>query len=379
MGHVCVRFQKVARVLVTYLAHDLDDPAISRRVEMFRRGGAEVRLAGFRRGSAPLPPSVTVLGQTKNGRMKQRLFAILQALPRIDRLIPPPARPHTIMARNLETLVLGAWLARGGRARLCYELLDIHGMMLGQGMTARALRRVEGMLMRRCAAVVTSSPAFAANYLRAYGQPDIPVILAENKPFDAPAVRPAPRPDGLPITIGWFGILRCNFSLRSLDRLTRTHPGHFRVILRGRPALDVMVDFDDIIAANPDMQFQGPYRWPDDLPAIYGEVDFAWLIDRYQAGENSDWLLPNRLYEGCLHGAVPIVLQGTEVGRKAAAWGCALTIAAPQDDAIAEGMLAAADALPALRQALADVPRSALRMDDAECRALTIAICGDAA
>ncbi|MDB6454794.1 glycosyltransferase [Falsirhodobacter sp. 20TX0035] len=366
-------------MLVTYLAHDLDDPAISRRVEMLRRGGAEVRLAGFRRGSGALAPDVTVLGQTENGRMKQRLASILRALPRIGRMVPPAARPETILARNLETLVLGAWLARGGRARLCYELLDIHGMMLGQGKTARALRQVEATLMRRCAAVVTSSPAFARNYLRAYGQPDIPVILAENKPFDGPATKPATAPARAPVTIGWFGILRCRFSLDALDRLTRRHPGQFQVILRGRPALDVLGDFQAVVDANPDLHFLGPYRWPDDLPAIYGEVDYAWLIDRYQAGENSDWLLPNRLYEGCLNGAVPIVLEGTEVARKAAGWGCTLTIRAPKDDAIAEGLANAAGDLPALQQALAAVPRDALRMDDAECRSLTAAICGGAA
>ncbi len=311
--------------------------------------------------------------------MKQRLTAILKALPRIGRLVPPPGRPETVVARNLETLVLGAWLARGGRARLCYELLDIHGMMLGQGRVARALRRIEARLMRRCAAVITSSPAFATNYLRAYGQPDIPVILAENKPFDAPDTQTSARPAQAPITLGWFGILRCRFSLQALDRLTRDHPGQFRVILRGRPALDVLGDFHAVVEANPDLQFHGPYRWPDDLPAIYGEVDYAWLIDRYQAGENSDWLLPNRLYEGCLNGAVPIVLQGTEVARKAAGWGCALTIRVPQDDAIAQGLATAKGALPGLREALAAVPRSALRMDDAECRTLTAEICGGSA
>ena len=62
---------------MTYLAHDLDDPAIWRRVEMLRRGGARVRVAGFRRGQGPLPEAATVLGRTANGRMVQRVRAIL--------------------------------------------------------------------------------------------------------------------------------------------------------------------------------------------------------------------------------------------------------------------------------------------------------------
>ena len=57
-------------------------------------------------------------------------------------------------------------------------------------------------------------------------------------------------------------------------------------------------------------QFGGPYRNPEDLPELYGDVHFCWTLDYYEEGQNSAWLLPNRVYEGTLYGAVPI------------AWGC---------------------------------------------------------
>lgn len=371
---------------VTYLAHDLDDPAIWRRVEMLRRGGATVRVAGFRRGQGALPEPATVLGRTANGRMVQRVRAVLAAWPRIARAVPPQDGPEVILARNLEMLALGARLARARKARLVYELLDIHGMMLGQGAVARALRRVEAALMRRAGLVVLSSPAFAARYLRSHGQPDLPALLVENKPFarpDAPrADAPAPSglEDGGPLVIGWFGMLRCRWSLEVLDQITRARPGRFRVVLRGRPALDVMEDFHAVIEANPDLSFLGPYDWPGDLPEIYGGVDVAWLIDRYQAGQNSDWLLPNRLYEGCLNGAVPVVLDGTEVAHRAAAWDCGVSVATPEAKAVAAALSALDPAgLARRRTAVAAIPRGALEMDEAECRHLTAAICGTGA
>lgn len=371
---------------VTYLAHDLDDPAIWRRVEMLRRGGARVRVAGFRRGQGPLPEAATVLGRTANGRMGQRVRAILAAWPRVARAVPAPDGPEVILTRNLEMLALGARLARARKARLVYELLDIHGMMLGQGAAARALRRIEAALMRRAGLVVLSSPAFAARYLGPHGQPEVPALLVENKPFARPqAARDAgPAPGGLeqggPLVIGWFGMLRCRWSLQALDRITRAQPGQFRVVLRGRPALDVMGDFQAVIDDNPDLSFLGPYDWPRDLPDIYGGVDVAWLIDRYQAGQNSDWLLPNRLYEGCLNGAVPVVLEGTEVARRTAAWGCGVTVAAPDPEAVAAALSALDLAgLARRRAAVAAIPRGALEMDEAECRRLTAAICGTAA
>ena len=86
---------------VTYLAHDLDDPSIWRRVRMLRQGGAQVRVAGFRRGQGALPEPATVLGRTSNGRMIQRVRAIAEAWPRIERLVPPQdGGPEVILARQ---------------------------------------------------------------------------------------------------------------------------------------------------------------------------------------------------------------------------------------------------------------------------------------
>lgn len=371
---------------VTYLAHDLDDPSIWRRVEMLRRGGADLRIAGFRRGQGPLPEPATVLGHTANGRMIQRARAIAAAWPRIAQQLPPTDGPQVILARNLEMLALGARLARAhkGQTRLVYELLDIHGMMLGQGRLARLMRGVEARLLRKSQLTLLSSPAFERNYLRHFGQPDVPTLLVENQPFARPDAglrgndaAPGGREQGGPLTIGWFGMLRCRWSLEVLDRLTRAQPGRYRVILRGRPALDVMGDFHEVIAANPDLNFMGPYAWPDDLPAIYAEVDVAWLIDRYQAGQNSDWLLPNRLYEGCLNGAVPVVLAGTEVARRVQTWQCGILVQAPDDPAVGAALSSQSPAgLAALRNAVTAIPKDALEMNDAECRRLTAAICG---
>ncbi|MGR3198039.1 MAG: glycosyltransferase [Paracoccus sp. (in: a-proteobacteria)] len=369
-------------MLVTYLAHDLDDPSIWRRVEMLTRGGAQVRVAGFRRGDGPLPQPAIILGRTANGRMVQRLAAVAAALPRIARLVPPPNGPEVVLARNLEMLMLGAALQRRRPLRLVYELLDIHAMVVGSGAKSLAIRKVEAALMRRASLVVVSSPAFLTRYRDDYGQPRIPSLLVENKPFaDAMPRSPAPAArSGGPLVIGWFGMLRCRFSLEALDRLTRAEPGRFKAILRGKPALDVLPGFHDVIAANPDMEFHGPYSWPGDLPKIYGEVDLAWLIDRYQAGQNSDWLLPNRLYEGCLNGAVPVVLNGTEVARRVQTWNCGPVLPSTDDGAIRATLsgLGPQD-LARFRHALAVIPKDRLHMDRAECGMLTRAICGTAA
>ena len=59
------------------------------------------------------------------------------------------------------------------------------------------------------------------------------------------------------------------------------------------------------------MRFGGPYAQTD-LASVYGTCDFTWAIDYSQRGQNSDWLLPNRRYEGTYYNSPAIAVAGTE-------------------------------------------------------------------
>ena len=243
---------------VLYLAHDLDDSAIWRRHDMLRQGGAEVRLAGFRRGTGRLPGAALVLGQTRNGRMAARAAAVLRSLPGLAGRLGDGPPPDVIIARNLEMLALAVSLRRTyPAARIVYELLDIHRLLLGRGLASRMLRAIEAGLMRQVALVIVSSPGFVRNYLTPFDRPARRVVLVENKPFRTSGQAHPVRAEG-PIRIGWFGVLRCAWSLAMLDRLTRADPGRWQVILRGKPALDVVPDFHATVQANPDIDVSWP-------------------------------------------------------------------------------------------------------------------------
>ncbi len=363
---------------VLYLAHDLDDSAIERRRSMLRLGGAEVTLAGFRRGDGPLPTPAIVLGRTRNGRMASRVLSVLRGIVApAPQILDGPA-PDVILARNLEMLALAVSLGRRfPQARIVYELLDVHRLLLGKGLISRTLRGIEAGLLDKTALVLISSPGFQRGYLTRFRRPVRQVVLVENKPLATKSVPPASPASGGPLTIGWFGILRCAWSLAALDRLTRDAPGRYRVVLRGRPALDVLPDFHATVAANPDLAFHGAYRWPDDLPLIYAGIDLAWLIDRYEAGGNSDLLLPNRLYEGGQHGAVPLALAGTETADRLKTLGIGVIVGEPEPKVVAS-TLATLDgqSLAALRDALQALPRSTWEAGPDECRALVAHLSG---
>jgi len=293
---------------------------------MLRTGGARVTLAGFRRTATPIADIEGLqpidLGATRDGRFAQRLAAVAKATVSIGTKLRGAPRPDLIIARNLEMLALArrARSAFGATVPIVYECLDIHRLVLRDDMLGKALRATERHLARDVKLLVTSSPAFIANYFKPFRQVAAPVELVENKYFEAVAILPGEReaveaPAAPPWRIGWFGALRCRRSLKLLADFTHRMDGRFEVVLRGRPALSEFPDFHAFVEAEPWLSFRGPYRNPEDMAAIYREVHFSWAIDFFEQGQNSEWLLPNRLYEGCRFGAVPISMANTETGR----------------------------------------------------------------
>ncbi|TWG93036.1 succinoglycan biosynthesis protein ExoL [Mesorhizobium sp. J18] len=373
---------------VLYLVHDLADPATRRRVMMLRAGGAEIALAGFRRTEQPILEIDGIrpvdLGMTRDGKFAQRLMAVARASVRLGAAFHALDRPDVIIARNLEMLALAhrANAVFGADIPIVYECLDIHRLLLKKDFIGSAMRAAERWLGRDAALLITSSPAFLREYFVPHGQIKVPTLLLQNKVLELAdsraSITPAPVPaSGQPWKIGWFGALRCRRSLELLSALTKRMNGRFEVVLRGRPARSEFADFDAAVAEEPFIRFEGPYRNPDDLAAIYGEVHFTWAMDFFEEGLNSDWLLPNRLYEGCRHGVVPIAMRRTETGRFLLEHGVGLLLEQVTAEAV-EALLSDIDpeTYAAERRRVTSKPSETWVCDREDCRALVARLSG---
>ncbi|MEJ0059749.1 MAG: glycosyltransferase [Terricaulis sp.] len=371
---------------IAYFAHELADPAVQKRVKMLVAGGDEVALLGFERkrfaNADPAAPKPHVLGQTHNGRLASRVLSVLLAIPRAWRLRAVWRNADALLARNLEMLVIVCVLASvlRLRARVIYECLDIHRMLLKPGPAGKLIRAIERACLKRVSLVVTSSPAFDANYFRAMQHFKGETLVLENKVLalgGVAAQRGAPMA-GPPWKIAWCGVLRCKQSFDILQRLAETHPSLVEIELWGAPALDQIPDFHERVAATPAMRFRGVFR-PEQLPAIYAEAHFVWAIDYYEAGGNSDWLLPNRLYEGLYFGAVPIAVAGVETARWLERSGVGVVLPAP----LAPSLNAFLESLNSesyapLRQGAAQLDAACVAFTLDNCRALTARLVGAA-
>ena len=213
---------------IAYLAWDLWDPATVRRAQMLQSGGAELRIAGFRRrDKAPgqVAGAMAVdLGRTFDGRLVHRAALVALSCARVPRLRDLVCDAELILARNLEMLAIAcaARRAYAPGAKLVYECLDIHRLMCGSGSVSATVRALEATLLRSCAAVMVSAPAFIGEYFERHHRRLPPMLLVENKLL-TDAGRPAStaRRAGPPWRIGWFGNVRCRKSVELLKEIAR--------------------------------------------------------------------------------------------------------------------------------------------------------------
>ena len=370
---------------IAYFVHDLNDPAVHRRMRMLQRGGADVALIGFCRGAAPARVEgcvPTVLGRTHDARLLHRVLVTARAAIGVGRLAKAVAGADVVIARQLEMLLVGERARRrhAPTATLVFECLDIHRLMLSRRLPGRVMRLIEGSLLARCSLLVVSSQGFVREHFEKSYRSVPPVLLVENKvlafEYDPPVPAAAGLPAGPPWRIGWFGNIRCRRSLLLLAGLTRRFPGGVEVVIRGRPALTAIPDFREIVEAHPGISFKGPYDRRMDLASIYGDVHYVWAMDFFEAGGNSEWLLPNRLYEGSLFGAVALAYGPVETGRWLRSHRAGVIFEEPLAAGLEDFFAGVdGDAYRSARSAVARIPIDALVDGEIDCVALVDALC----
>ncbi len=356
-----------------YLVHNLNDAAVERRCRMLSAGGAEIALAGFCRdaetGKAAKARGALMLGQSHDAALAARAAMTLR-----HALSNTALRKHfdgcdAIIARNLEQMVIAARVADG--RPLIYECLDIHRALLSNSLPARAIQNIEAALLRRSDLLITSSPAFIRNHFenrKIKGE----TLLVENKllldPIDSAVERMPSTTKDRPVTIGWFGMLRCERTLDFLTQLVARSEGRIEVLIAGKPSPAEVPHLEKQTAAQDGMTFTGPYSY-DDLPRLYGQCDFAWSIDWFEEGLNSKWLLPNRLYEAIAYGAIPIALGDVEVGDWLLKRGAGLVVT-DADEAADRILRMTPSQIAQARNAIEQIESSAVTCSKAECRDL---------
>lgn len=307
---------------VAYFGHDAGDAAIRRRVRAFEDDGVTVTGFMMRRGDLQKTEWQNIdLGRTADGAFLQRIRQVFAGAAVAAAQREVLASADVIVARNLDMLAC-AFLAKR-KAKLdtpvIYESLDIHRLLCRQDLIGKLLRTLEGSLLRRARGLVVSSPAFLQNHFERYYPGQYRAFLVENRLAAGAEYGPRPVPqmpaEDQPLRLGWVGVLRCQRSFNLLCALADQFPETLEIHLHGVPARTEIPVFEPEVSNHPNMVYHGRYKSPEDLSRLYGRLDMVWAGDFMEAGFNSVWLLPNRIYEGgyyCVPAIAPAHTQTAE-------------------------------------------------------------------
>lgn len=343
---------------IAFFGHDAADAAVSRRVQAFRDDGLEVTGFTMRRSEdAPRGWENVDLGRTADGAYLQRIRAIVGGARIAARARDRLASADIVVARNLDMLATAFLAKRLARldTPVIYECLDVHRILTRDDPLGFVFRRIEGALLARCRRLIVSSPGFLENYFEVRHRGRYHASLIENRLAAGGAYGPRPEngaPTGTPagpLRIGWVGVLRCARSLDLLVNAAKQLGPRVHIDLHGQPALTEVPDFHDRIAGLANVAYHGRYRAPEDLARIYAGIDVVWAGDFMEAGYNSAWLLPNRLYEGGYYATPPIAPAGVQTAR----WIEAKGVGFPVAEDIAVTLPALLDRLASDRSAIA--------------------------
>ncbi len=353
---------------IAFFGHDAGDAAIRRRVAAFRADGMDVTGYMMRRRTDIVPEWDNVdLGLTRDGDFVQRVRAVLAGAKlaagdeRLD-------RADLIYARNLDMLAC-AFMARARRklkTPMVYESLDVHRLLTRGDLVGKVMRALERRMLKACRGLVVSSPAFLSQHFDRHYSGLFKAHLVENRIPEAGKLQARPNLNEIrpasdqKLRLGWVGNLRCQRSFSLLLALADRFPDRLEVHLHGQPARREIPDFEPLIDSRPNVFYHGRYCAPEDLAKVYRDIDLVWAGDFMEAGFNSVWLLPNRIYEGGYFVTPAIAPAGTQTGAWIERNQAGLTVREPLEHTLSEKigeLIVDRSALDEFSRQLAHAPR----------------------
>jgi succinoglycan biosynthesis protein ExoL len=358
---------------VLFLFPQLGHPRCHKRVAELQAVGVDPVVLAFTRPTdlePPPTPGLTVLGELRHRDYLSRLVPFARA----GALIRKEARLADIVycfGQDQLALAEAATVGLRPRPLLYVEVGDIREPLVGDRPKAAMVRAIERAVIRKADTLVVTSEAYiSGHYHSVHGLIELDWFLLENK-MEASSV-PAPE---FPDPDDWDGVLRiadqgyvdCLRSWEVKKRLARKGGERVQIHIHGK----VIAGTEHVATeaeAFDNIHYHGPYTAPDDLPAILGAVDFAWIAHMYRL-PNHLWARANRFYQAGFYGKPMIAQLRTQDGKVAADrdFGPIIDVARP-DEAVDALLAITAGDVARWRRHVAAAPRSLFQYSDEHVR-----------
>jgi succinoglycan biosynthesis protein ExoL len=319
----------------------IGDARDSKRISMLQAAGYSVTAAAFDRGShTARPPTcpVKILGAIQDGRYFRRLLKMAQVILRLRAAIRDAS---VVYALGPDVALLSVIAGQGLSKPLVLEVADIREIQVRRSVLGRVVRHLDRWVARSCSLLVATAQGFITEYYEKRLGACLPSLLLQNKldhPLPHRLPTRGPRTSFSPLRIGYFGVLRCDWSWRVLKLAATKSNGMIEIVVAGVPTSPRIKS--EIHSFHPGVTYLGAYRSPEDLPGLYEKVDLTWAVYPPPTGDPEwEWAQAicrsNRFYESCYFGCPIIALQKSADADEVKRLNIGMVLPASDDEEIA--------------------------------------------
>lgn len=321
----------------------LGQPRHAKRIAMLKQTGFEAEAVAFKRdyhkGRLPDCP-VELLGKISQGRYLERLLKLIMIIPILRRAIQ---RNDLVYVFGLD-MALAAKLAGVGLPQsIILEVGDIRELQVARGLKGKIVRKLDQYVSNASQLIVATASGFVDVYYRDWLNVQTPAIVLENKlepsngedfHIKVPALSEDDPFVDRPLRIGYFGLLRCDWSWRVLETLAKNRPDNIEIVVAGYPIKPA--DLIERAGRLANIEYRGEFKSPEDLSDLYYGVDIVWGC--YPKPRPDDWnwrwARTNRFYESCFFQTPIIALAGSGDASEVKLLGIGMTVECHEIDEV---------------------------------------------
>ena len=182
------------------------------------------------------------------------------------------------MSPDLTALAMLAGL--GLQKRYVMDMADIRRVQVSKNPIGFAWRLIDRWVIKRVHLLVVTARGFVTDYYEKYLRCEVRnFFVLENKVDYAISSRPSrPLKACDKIKIGYFGVLRSNWSFEVLLRLLTDYPSEFEINVAG---INFQSEYDlhELERRYDGFTYWGTYNSPEDLSGIYANIDYVFACN----------------------------------------------------------------------------------------------------
>lgn len=285
----------------------IGDTKDSKRIELLKDAGFDVIVAAYDRGSyiSRLPDvEINVLGKIVDGKYFNRVVVYLKSFYKLRKLI---SKSDAIYAISPDIAFIASLCNFRLHKPLITDVADIREIEVSKSIGGFIVRRMDRFIAKRSSMVVVTSQAFIDKFYHDVLKVNIESFyLLENKvDYDLVFDKNTSvlHNNNSKIRIGYFGVLRDNWTIELFLELLRQFPDRFEILTAGIDSI-TKYNLSELACNVNGFNYLGAYRSPDDLEKLYKNIDMMAIF--YPDNKNDvNWFnakricRSNRFYEAC--------------------------------------------------------------------------------